>query len=144
MPPGRVNVHQGETGFFREVYDTEEGVLGALRRVMAGMPAYSPDFFRVAEPAEPRFPSGEIERIVPFNQRMTYEIDQVLARLVDGSEHLPFRPEYGPEIYCGLVQGCRVPLRDHRATGRASWAGIIRTIPGANTWAWGGSFTGRV
>ncbi len=104
VPPGRVNVHQGETGFFREVYDTEDGVLGALRRVMAGMPAYSPDFFRVAEPSEPRFPASEIERIVPFNQRMTYEIDQVLARLVDGSEHLPFRPEYGPEIYCGLVK----------------------------------------
>jgi glutaconyl-CoA decarboxylase len=104
VPPGRVSIHHDHTGFFREVYDTEEGVLEAIRRVMAGMPSYSPDFFRVAEPAEPRFPASEIERIIPFNQRMTYEIEQVLARLVDGSEHLLFRPEYGPEIYCSLVR----------------------------------------
>ena len=104
VPPGRVNIHHDQTGFFREVYDTEDGVLGALRRLMGGMPAYSQDFFRVSEPAEPRFSANEIERIVPFNQRMTYEIEQVLARLVDGSEHLPFRPDYGPEIYCSLVR----------------------------------------
>jgi len=104
VPPGRVNIHHEQTGFFREVYDTEEGVLGALRRLMGGMPVYSQDFFRVSEPTEPRFAANEIERIVPFNQRMTYEIEQVLARLVDGSEHLPFRPDYGPEIYCSLVR----------------------------------------
>jgi glutaconyl-CoA decarboxylase len=103
VPPGRVDIHHDQTGFFREVYDTEEGVLDALRRLMAGMPVYSPEFFRVSEPAEPRFPGSEIERIIPFNQRMTYEIEQVLARLVDGSEHLPFRPDYGPEIHCSLV-----------------------------------------
>jgi glutaconyl-CoA decarboxylase subunit alpha len=104
VPPGRVNIHHDQTGFFREVYETEEEVLGALRRAVAGMPVYAPGFFRAADPAEPLFPGGEIERIVPFNQRMTYEIEQVLARVVDASEHLPFRPEYGPEIYCGLVR----------------------------------------
>ncbi|HSR13763.1 MAG TPA: carboxyl transferase domain-containing protein, partial [Thermodesulfobacteriota bacterium] len=104
VPPGRVNVHGEETGFFREVHDTEDEVLNALRKVISGMPVYSPDFFRVAEPAEPRFSPAEIDRVVPFNQRMTYEIEQVLARLVDGSEHLLFRPEYGPEVYCSLVR----------------------------------------
>lgn len=29
---------------------------------------------------------------------------EVLARLVDGSEHLEFRPDYGPEVYTGLVK----------------------------------------
>ena len=104
VPPGRTNIHYDQTGFFREVYEDEEGVLAALRRCLAGMPVYSPEFFRVAEPAEPRFPGSEIERIIPYNQRMTYEIDQVLARLVDGSEHLPFRPDYGPEISCSLAR----------------------------------------
>ncbi len=109
IPPGRVNVHREETGFFREVYPTEEGVLAALRRLMSGMPAYTPDFFRVAEPAEPRFSEKEIERIVPFNQRMTYDIEQVLARLMDGSEHMAYRPEYGPEVYCGIVRIAGMP-----------------------------------
>jgi glutaconyl-CoA decarboxylase len=33
-----------------------------------------------------------------------YNFDEVLARLVDGSEHMEFRPDYGPEIYTGLVK----------------------------------------
>lgn len=104
IPPGRVNIHHEQTGFFREVYDTEEGVLEAMRRVMAGMSVYSPELLRAGKPEEPRFSGNEIEQIIPFNQRMVYEIEQVLARLVDGSQHLPFRPDYGPEIYCSLTR----------------------------------------
>jgi len=33
-----------------------------------------------------------------------YDFDEVLARLVDGSEHMEFRPGYGPEIYTGLCK----------------------------------------
>jgi glutaconyl-CoA decarboxylase len=35
---------------------------------------------------------------------MTYDVTQFLARLVDGSEHMEFRPDYGPELYTGLVK----------------------------------------
>jgi len=104
VPPGRVPIHFGETGFFREVYDTEDGVLQAIRRYMAGMPFYSPELFQVADPAHPLYDPTELDLIVPFNQKMTYDIDQVLSRLLDGSEHLPFRPDYGPEITCSLAK----------------------------------------
>ena len=103
-PPGRVEIHYGATGFFREVYDTEEGVLDALKKHMSEMPAYNPRFFRVAEPAEPRFPPEEIERIVPFNQKASYSFEEVIARLTDNSEHMEFRPDYGPEVYTGLAK----------------------------------------
>ncbi len=103
-PPGSVDVHYDGTGFFRYVYDTEEGVLDGIRDYMQDMPAYHPKFFRVAEPKAPRFPAEDIYRLVPFNQKQIYDFDQVLARLVDGSEHLEFRPDYGPEIYTGLVK----------------------------------------
>ena len=33
-----------------------------------------------------------------------YDFDAILARLVDGSEHMEFRPGYGPEVYTGLVK----------------------------------------
>lgn len=103
-PPGSVGIHYDHTGFFKKVFDTEEGVLEALRRSMAGMPAYDPDFFRVAEPAPPKFPGKELNLLVPFNQKRSYDLKQVLARIVDGSEHSEFWPEYGPEIYCGLAK----------------------------------------
>jgi glutaconyl-CoA decarboxylase len=61
-------------------------------------------FFRVAEPAEPQLPAGDLYHLLPFNQKEVYVFDDLLARLVDGSEHLEFKPDYGPEVYTGLVK----------------------------------------
>ncbi len=104
VPPGGVKVHHDMTGFMREQFDTEEGVLEAVRKCMAGMPLYDPSVFRVAEPAEPIYPADDINYIVPFNQKRTYSIEQVLARLFDGSEHMEYRPDYAPEVYCGFAK----------------------------------------
>jgi len=104
VPPGGVRIHYDKTGFMREVFDTEEGVLNAIRKCMAGMPAYDPSNFKVAEPAEPLYSPAELNHIVPFNQKRVYSFDQVLARLIDGSEHMEYRPDYGPEVYCGLAK----------------------------------------
>ena len=103
-PPGRVDVHHDETGFFTRVYDDEKGVLDGLKEYMRAIPAYAPGFFRVAEPAEPAFAAEDLYHLLPFNQKETYSFDDLLARLVDGSEHMEFRPDYGPEIYAGLVK----------------------------------------
>jgi glutaconyl-CoA decarboxylase len=104
VPPGGIKVHHDQTGFMRQVFDTEEGVLGALRECMAGMPHYDPSHFRVAEPTDPMYPADDLNYIVPINQKRTYGIEQVLARVLDGSEHMEYRPDYGPEVYCGLAK----------------------------------------
>jgi glutaconyl-CoA decarboxylase len=104
VPPGRVEIHYSGTGFFKEVYETEEGVLDALKEHMKDLPVYNPRFFRVAEPKAPRFSPEEIERLIPFNQKAAYSFDEVLARVTDNSEHMEFRPDYGPEVYTGLAK----------------------------------------
>jgi glutaconyl-CoA decarboxylase subunit alpha len=104
VPPGSVPIHHDSTGFFKEVYDEESGVLDAIKKWMADMPAYNPDFFRVDTPKDPLYPTEDIYSIISFNQKMVYDFDNLLARLIDGSEHLEFRPGYGPEVYCGLAK----------------------------------------
>ena len=104
VPPGSVPIHYNETGFFKEVYETEEGVLDALKKYVDMAPAYDPNFFRVAEPKEPKFPGEDINHIVAFNQKRSYSLDEMLARIFDNSEHMEFRPDYGPEVYTGLAK----------------------------------------
>ena len=104
VPPGSVKVHYDVTGFFRAVFDEETQVLDAIKDYMADMPAYNPRFFRVAAPAEPKYAPSELAALVPMNKKRTYDFEQVLARLVDNSEHMEFRPQYGPEMYTGLVK----------------------------------------
>jgi glutaconyl-CoA decarboxylase subunit alpha len=104
VPPGSVPIHHGVTGFFKEVYETEQGVLDALKKYMDMMPAYDPAFFRVAEPKKPQFPVEDINSIIAFNQKRSYSLDEMMARLFDNSEHMEFRPGYGPEVYTGLAK----------------------------------------
>jgi len=103
-PPGSTKIHYNETGFFRYVFETEEAVLDGIKDYMKDMPAYNPKFFRVAEPKAPRFPQEDLYHLIPFNQKAMYNFDEVLARLVDGSEHMEYRPDYGPEVYTALVK----------------------------------------
>ena len=103
-PPGRVDTHYDQTGFFTHVCEEEKGVLDGLKTYMKAIPAYDPMFFRVAAPAEPLLPADDLYHLLPFNQKETYALEEILARVVDGSEHMEFRPDYGPEIYAGLVK----------------------------------------
>ncbi len=103
-PPGSAKIHYDSTGFFRSIHETEEGVLREIRKVVSGLPKYDESFYRVAEPKKPAFDAEDIYYVLPHRQKMPYEVQQVLARLVDNSEHMEFRPGYGPEVYTGLVK----------------------------------------
>ncbi len=107
-PPGDAATHHDGTGFFSRVYDEETGVLDGLKEYMRAVPAYGPEFFRAAEPRPPAFPPEDLYHLLPANQKEVYDFDEVLARLVDGSERLEFRPDYGPEIFTGV---CKVDGR---------------------------------
>lgn len=102
--PGRAEIHFDETGYFREVHDTEEGVLDGIKRYMRGLPSYDPQFFRVAEPVEPKYPAEDLNYIIPANQRRPYDAIQVLARITDNSEFMEYRPDYGPEVFTGIAK----------------------------------------
>lgn len=104
VPPGSVSVHHDHTGFFKAVFETEEAVLDALKGYMKMIPAYDPKFFRVAEPGTPKFDAEDLNRIIPVNQKAVYSFEDILSRLTDNSEHMEFRPEYGPEVYTGLAK----------------------------------------
>ena len=103
-PPGDAATHHDATGFFTRVCDEETGVLDGLREYMRATPAYGPEFFRAAPPKDPAFPVGDLYHLLPANPKEVYDFDEVLARLVDGSERLEFRPGYGPEVFTGVCK----------------------------------------
>jgi glutaconyl-CoA decarboxylase subunit alpha len=103
-PPGSVDIHYDETGFFRYMFEKETEVLDGLKAYMRDIPAYHPKFFRVDDPHFPKHAIDGLYQLIPFEQKQSYSFTEVLARLVDGSEHLEYKPGYGPEVYTGLVK----------------------------------------
>ncbi len=102
--PGRVETHFDQTAYFREVHDTEQGVLDGIKDYMRMMPAYDPVMFRVAEPAAPKLPAEDLNMILPANQKRPYDALQILARLTDNSEFMEYRPDYGREVFTGIAK----------------------------------------
>ncbi len=80
--------------------DDGEGVLLAREVVSrlgwndrcASLPAH--DF------AEPLYDADEILGIVPMDYRKPYDVREVIARLVDGSDFTDFKPRYGVSTVC--------------------------------------------
>ncbi|MDD4321364.1 MAG: carboxyl transferase domain-containing protein [Acidaminococcaceae bacterium] len=103
-PPGSIDVHYNETGFMREVYASEEGVIEGIKKYVGMLPSYDLEFFRVDEPYIPQFDANDLYSIVPMNQKRSYDIYEVLARIFDNSEFMEYKKGYGPEMVTGLAK----------------------------------------
>ena len=102
--PGTVSIHYNETGFFREVYSDEIGVLDGIKKYMDYLPAYDLEFFRVDEPREPALDPNDLYSILPMNQKKVYNIYDIIGRLVDNSEFSEYKKGYGPEMVTGIAK----------------------------------------
>src|SRR6185436_1541226 len=55
------------------------------------------------EPRPPRYDAEELYAIVPQDVRAPYDVHEVIARIVDGSEFHEFKPLYGTTLVCGFA-----------------------------------------
>jgi len=56
------------------------------------------------EAQPPRYPIKELYRIMPFEQSQEYEVHELIARLVDDSEFVEYRKDYGQTLVCGYAR----------------------------------------
>jgi geranyl-CoA carboxylase beta subunit len=80
--------------------------------------------------SKPIYDSSEIAGVVPVNYRIPYEVREVIARIVDGSDFIDFKPMYGvstvciqAKIYgysCGII-GNNGPIDPNGATKAAQF-----------------------
>jgi acetyl-CoA carboxylase carboxyltransferase component len=54
-------------------------------------------------PEEPLYPSDQIYGILPRSFRETYDVREIIARLVDGSRFREFKARYGTTLVCGFA-----------------------------------------
>ena len=69
---------------------------------------------------EPLCSAEDIAGVVPVDYRRSYDVHEVAARLVDGSDLLDFKPDYGTATVClqgniyGCIGSCLLRLMRHR------------------------------
>lgn len=60
--------------------------------------------------SEPHYDIDELAGIVPADYRQPYDVREVVARIVDGSDILDFKPAYGPATVCMQAQVYGMPV----------------------------------
>ena len=103
-PPGSVSIHYGVTGFMREVYDAQEGVIAGIKKYVDMLPSYDLEFFRVDTPQSPALNEMELYDIVLNNKNRPYDMYNVIGRLFDGSQFMEYKKGYGPEMITGIAK----------------------------------------
>jgi acetyl-CoA carboxylase carboxyltransferase component len=84
---------------FREPND--ESCLKRIRAIVDKMGAPNPPIFSHARPKEPLYPVEELYGIFSGNPAKQYDMREIIARLIDGSEFEEYRAEYGETLLCG-------------------------------------------
>jgi 3-methylcrotonyl-CoA carboxylase beta subunit len=83
---------------------TDHYALDIARRIVADLNRVKRVPLAVAAPADPAYPDAEIYGVIPPDTRQPYEVREILARLVDGSEFDEFKRLYGPTLVCGFAR----------------------------------------
>ena len=58
---------------------------------------------RCREPRPPQYDPAELHGIVPTELRTPFDVREVIARIVDGSEFDEFKASYGTTLVCGFA-----------------------------------------
>jgi geranyl-CoA carboxylase beta subunit len=76
---------------------------------------------------EPAYDIDELAGIVPADYRQPYDVREVVARIVDGSDILDFKPGYGPATVCMQAKVYGMPVGIIGNNGPIDIAGATKT-----------------
>jgi 3-methylcrotonyl-CoA carboxylase beta subunit len=77
--------------------------LAIARRIVGHLTTVKQPALRTAQPAEPLYDPRELYGIIPADTRKPYDVREVIARVVDGSEFDEFKQLYGATLVCGFA-----------------------------------------
>jgi geranyl-CoA carboxylase beta subunit len=96
---GGAETHAKVTGLGEYLCEDDAHAIGMAREVMDKLnwDTVPP----TGKWAEPLFDEQELMGLVPVDEREPYDVREVIARLVDGSDFLEFKSQYAAEMMCG-------------------------------------------
>lgn len=96
-------MHSRVSGVTDHLAQSEGDALQVVRSIVSTLPKNDSWLKPETTVEEPLFASDEILGIVPTDSRTTYDVRDVIARIVDGSRFLEFKAEYGPTLVTGFA-----------------------------------------
>ena len=109
---GGADVHTAVSGVADHLAEHDHHALQVARDIVANLNRTKTPPVALQKPAEPLYPADGLYGIVPRDTRQPFDIREVIARLVDGSEFQEFKARYGKTLVTGFahIHGCPVGI----------------------------------
>ncbi|MGE5113465.1 MAG: acyl-CoA carboxylase subunit beta [Acidobacteriaceae bacterium] len=137
---GGATMHASISGTVDFKEPDDEACLARIRSLVDKMGYRTPAPFHRAEKVEaPLYPAEELYGIYDPDPSKQYDMKQIIARIVDGSQFDEYKPDYGETVICGYAriggyavgivanQKKHVHQIDHNGNKRIEFGGVIYT-----------------
>ncbi|MDE5464517.1 carboxyl transferase domain-containing protein [Bradyrhizobium sp. CSS354] len=100
---GGADVHSRQSGVTDHYAQNDAHAIGIARRIVGTLkPSVRPNL-NMHPPRDPLFAAEEIYGVVPVDGRKPFDVRDIIARVVDGSEFDEFKKLYGTTLVCGFA-----------------------------------------
>jgi acetyl-CoA carboxylase carboxyltransferase component len=108
---GGAFVHTEISGVADHFAVDDEEALSIARSVVANLGKQHKTLpWEVAAVEEPAYDPAELYGIVPADLKRSFDVREVIARIVDGSRFHEFKASYGPTLVCGFARIMGYPV----------------------------------
>ncbi|MGI9058546.1 MAG: carboxyl transferase domain-containing protein [Ktedonobacteraceae bacterium] len=107
---GGADVHSRISGVTDHYALNDEHALAICRSIVSNLNRRKYIPWDIATPEPPLYDSNDLLGIVPMDNRKSYDVREIIARLVDGSKFHEFKALYGTTLICGFAKLMGFPV----------------------------------
>ncbi|WP_456623887.1 carboxyl transferase domain-containing protein [Bradyrhizobium sp. P5_C12] len=100
---GGADVHSRQSGVTDHYAQNDAHAIGIARRIVGTLKPLARPNLNMHPPRDPLFAAEEIYGVVPVDGRKPFDVRDIIARIVDGSEFDEFKKLYGTTLVCGFA-----------------------------------------
>jgi 3-methylcrotonyl-CoA carboxylase beta subunit len=101
---GGADVHTRISGVVDHLAENDAHALAIARRIVGNLNWQKTPPLSLAEPRAPLYPAEELYGIIPTDSKKPFDVREIIARIVDGSDFDEFKACYGTTIICGFAR----------------------------------------
>jgi len=107
---GGGDLHAKKSGVVDHLAENDEHALTIVRDIVSHLGVSDGATVERIDPRPPKFDAEELYSIIPDDVRAPYDVHEVIARIVDGSEFHEFKQHYGSTLVCGFAHIWGMPV----------------------------------
>ncbi len=107
---GGADVHSRQSGVTDHYALNDEHALAICRSIVSNLNRRKYIPWDIQESEEPLYDAADLYSIIPRDHRKSYDVREIIARLVDGSRFHEFKALYGTTLVCGFARLMGYPI----------------------------------